>query len=258
MKKNTLISKLLNKLRIKKNRNKKKENKKISSSNDTIIKIKLNGKDIQSIPLKVIYSNNNEGNELAPPPPPNSIDINMKGINPAKYACILKNKNNYFNINSSLFTSTYNKLLLNIYLQGNVNDQITYEVSTDGGYNIISDNNIDDSGTSYMQIYITKEIEKGCDIKYNSQGIKNYNYSPWISENAINNDDLCNPIGGISKNEFVSMADAIKIAKYSVGLITLTKEEIKIGDTNGSNRVDIGDALNIARFCAGLNNSLKN
>jgi len=224
--------------------------KKVKNLSDITISIKINNENVQEIPLKILFNNQNE--EFAPPAPP--IFNNFTSL---KYACITKDNENYFSINEQNFNEVID---FNIYVQGEIGGIITYDVDTNFGFFVKGNKVIDDSGYSNLTFYFTKEVIKGCSKFKNSQGVFNYNYNSLVSENydidAEPNDSICFPKGGVTKNNFLTMGDAIKIARYSVGLENLTKEELLIANTNNNKTIDIGDALNISRAVAGLSSPL--
>jgi len=59
-------------------------------------------------------------------------------------------------------------------------------------------------------------------------------------------------LGDINGDEAIDAGDAVLISRYDAGFITLTAEQLEAGDVNGDGTVDAGDAVIISRYDAGL------
>jgi hypothetical protein len=60
------------------------------------------------------------------------------------------------------------------------------------------------------------------------------------------------PRGDIDMNGTVNVTDAVLVLRYSMGIITLTDEQLAIGDMDGSGAVNVTDALMIMRIAMGI------
>ncbi|MBQ5986407.1 MAG: Ig-like domain-containing protein [Clostridia bacterium] len=60
------------------------------------------------------------------------------------------------------------------------------------------------------------------------------------------------PRGDIDMNGTVNVTDAVLALRYSMGIITLTDEQLAIGDMDGSGAVNVTDALMIMRIAMGI------
>ena len=58
--------------------------------------------------------------------------------------------------------------------------------------------------------------------------------------------------GDINEDSSVDIADALMIAKYDAGLISLDDIGTAVSDVTGDGSADIADALMVARYDAGL------
>jgi len=58
--------------------------------------------------------------------------------------------------------------------------------------------------------------------------------------------------GDVDKNGYVDIADAVKIAQYTVGKYNLTKLYKRVADVDGSGDADISDAMYLAKYIAGV------
>lgn len=63
--------------------------------------------------------------------------------------------------------------------------------------------------------------------------------------------------GDVTGEGEVDIGDAIKILRYDAGLDTLTDNQLVSGEVTGDGVVDIGDAIKILRYDAGLISTLK-
>ncbi len=63
--------------------------------------------------------------------------------------------------------------------------------------------------------------------------------------------------GDVTDDGVVDIGDAIKILRYDAGLETLTEQQLAAAELTGDGVVDIGDAIKILRYDAGLVDSLK-
>lgn len=63
--------------------------------------------------------------------------------------------------------------------------------------------------------------------------------------------------GDVTGEGEVDIGDAIKILRYDAGLETLTDNQLVAGEVTGDGVVDIGDAIKILRYDAGLISTLK-
>lgn len=62
--------------------------------------------------------------------------------------------------------------------------------------------------------------------------------------------------GDVTGDGTTDIGDALQVARYDAGLVDFTAEQIAIGDIDGGGTTDIGDALQIARYDAGLRDTL--
>ena len=63
--------------------------------------------------------------------------------------------------------------------------------------------------------------------------------------------------GDVTDDGIVDIGDAIKILRYDAGLDTLTEDQLIAGEVTGDGIVDIGDAIKILRYDAGLVSTIK-
>lgn len=63
-------------------------------------------------------------------------------------------------------------------------------------------------------------------------------------------------LGDTNGDGTADIADALMVARYDAGLITLDSTQLSVSDVNNDGDADIADALMIARYDAGLIDSL--
>ena len=80
-------------------------------------------------------------------------------------------------------------------------------------------------------------------------------YNTWTKEDGIVVRSALME-GDVDMNGCVDILDALLIAQYDVGLITLNASQLKCADTTDDGNVDISDAMHIAQYTVDPDGSL--